>query len=84
MCMLTKRTNILFDQELWQTLTAISQKQNISIGELVRRAVADTYSKRDILTKRKAVTRDILNMRPAPVKGRLEYKELINHGRKHI
>ncbi|MBI4059189.1 hypothetical protein HY404_03035 [Candidatus Microgenomates bacterium] len=41
--MLTKRTNILFDQELWKKLISLAEKRSISIGELVRTAVRKQY-----------------------------------------
>lgn len=45
--MLTKRTNILFDQELWNQLVQLSKANNKSVGELVRTAVKDTYAAKD-------------------------------------
>jgi len=52
--MLTKRTNILFDQELWNILVALAAKQKTSVGELVRFAARKIYSDgRKIVTKEK-------------------------------
>jgi hypothetical protein len=42
--MLTKRTQILFDQQLWVGLTQLAKEKNTSVGELVRRAVRKQYS----------------------------------------
>lgn len=83
MCMLTKRTNILFDNELWAVLAAASKAEKASIGELVRRAVGDRYAKVDLLARRKAAFEHILKIRPAPARGKIDYKELINYGRKY-
>jgi hypothetical protein len=43
--MLTKRTQILFDQQLWTNLMQLAKEKNTSIGELVRNAVRKQYSK---------------------------------------
>ncbi len=45
MCMLTKRTQILFDKQLWNTLVQIAKTNNTSVGELVRSAVKKQYIK---------------------------------------
>ena len=42
--MLTKRTQILFDQQLWTSLMQLAKEKNTSIGELVRNAVRKQYS----------------------------------------
>ncbi len=41
--MLVKRTNILFDKDLWEKLSALAKKQKTSIGELTRKAVQKAY-----------------------------------------
>ncbi len=41
--MLTKRTNILFDENLWKKLNTLAKKQKTSVGELTRRAVKEAY-----------------------------------------
>lgn len=41
--MLTKRTNILFDQDTWDYLVGIAQSNDSSVGELVRTAVYQIY-----------------------------------------
>lgn len=83
MCMLTKRTNILFDEELWKRLTSLAQKRNTSVGELVRIAVKETYDTKDeMLEKRRKAIEETLKYRPKPFKGKIDYKALINAGRK--
>ena len=42
--MLTKRTNILFDEQSWKKLTSLARGRGISVGELVRTAVQKEYS----------------------------------------
>lgn len=80
--MLSKRTNILFDDELWAVLLAQSKIENSSVGELVRRAVVDKYSKKEAIARRKEIFEQILRIRPAAARGKIDYKELINYGRK--
>jgi len=78
--MLTKRTNILFDETLWKNLTRVAKREGTSVGELVRSAVAKTYfadSKR-----RKDVRKAIEQIKSNRVWGKhIDYEELINHGR---
>jgi len=81
--MLSRRTNILFDNELWAVLLAQSKVEKSSVGELVRRAVVDKYSKKEVLARRKEAIAHILRIRPAPARGKIDYKELINYGRKY-
>lgn len=45
--MLSKRTNILFDQELWSQLVQLAKTKRTSVGELVRSAVKDKYAAED-------------------------------------
>lgn len=81
--MLNVRAQILFDKTLWETLHRLSKTKKTSISNLVRNAVKETYMKTEELeTKRKAIE-NILKHRPVPVKGRIDYKSLINYGRRY-
>lgn len=82
MCMLTKRTNILFDAALWQTLTSVAKAKRTSIGKLVREAVKEKYTEDEVLRKRNQAFENILKLRPKPYPGKIDYKALINEGRK--
>ncbi len=82
MCMLQKRTNILFDQEMWDLLVALSGEENKSVGKLVRQAVEKTYKKKKEKMSREKAIDEILALRKH-FKGSLDYKELIEHGRKY-
>lgn len=62
-CMLTKRTQILFDTQLWNTLVSIARTSNVSIGELVRTAVREKYEEDNLLQKRKEAVEEILSFR---------------------
>ena len=41
MCMLNRRVHILFDKNTWNKLVKNAKSQNISAGELIRRAVRE-------------------------------------------
>lgn len=60
MCMLNRRFQILFDKDLWNRLTKVAKSQNISFGELIRRAIRDYVSKQNELEA---------SEKPAPFKG---------------
>ncbi|MDO8452728.1 MAG: hypothetical protein Q7S79_03165 [bacterium] len=79
--MLTKRANILFEEKTWKELTVRAKKQNTSVGELVRSAVDKKLSV-DELEKRRLAAQSLLSHRPKPFKGKIDYKTLINEGRR--
>ena len=79
--MLTKRTNILFEKDMWKKLLAISAAQKRSVGDLVRLAVRQVYyADRDLVKLSKAVS-EVRRIRK--YMGKVDYKELINFGRKY-
>ena len=82
MHMLTKRTNILFDQHLWNQLTKLSKKQNASVGELIRTAVEEYYELKDDTQQKIQRACNAIEATRKRVKGKLDYKDLINYGRK--
>jgi len=56
MCMLNKRTHILFDQEFWNYLSKLAKMNDTSVGDLVRKAAKEKYAiKTDLDKKRKTV-----------------------------
>ena len=81
--MLTKRTNILFDESLWRQLVKLSEAKKTSVGALIREAVEEKYQEKVDLERRRQVIENILKIRPKPVKGKIDYKALINAGRKY-
>ena len=81
-CMLTKRTNILFSEDLWKKLSRLAQIRKTSVGELVRSAVEQSYLQGDHLEKRKQAIDGTLSKRII-TKGKINYQELINYGRKY-
>ena len=80
--MLTKRANILFEQELWDQMTQHAKKRNISVGELIRQAVEEKYLNDDKTERIRNAHAWILKNRKI-AKGKIDYKALINYGRKY-
>ena len=79
--MLTKRTNILFDERLWRLLTDRAKREKASVGKLVRRACEKVYMQDEEMDQRKKAYEEILRIRKR-VKG-INYKEYINYGRRY-
>lgn len=82
--MLTKRAQILFDETTWRELTHLAREKQTSIGNLVRDAVEEKYATKANLEQRRRAIQAILRDRPAPVKEKINYKKLINAGRKYL
>ncbi len=79
--MLAKRTNILFDEELWFKLLTLAEIRKSSIGNLVRTAVKDLYFSGDDRSVLAKTVDEIRRVRKTI--GGVNYKELINEGRKY-
>jgi len=79
--MLTKRVNFLFEEETLQMLRERAAVEQESVGELVRRAVKKTYVGDNKQRKIAKAIRDIRRIRK--VFKNIDYKELINAGRKY-
>lgn len=84
MCMLNKRTQILFENEFWNQLLALAKTKDTSVGELVRRAVRETYFQEDKKQKMARAMERIAKIRKTLKKVTYkEIKEMINYGRKY-
>lgn len=81
-CMLNRRTNILFDDESLKRLSKIARRDGVSIGRLVRKAIRQVYFDQEDRTLIKEAVARIKSSREK-IKGKVDYKELINYGRKH-
>lgn len=82
--MLTKRTNILFEEDLFKHLVALASKNGTSVGDLVRKAVAKVYQKPDFDQKQMKVHKEIIKLKKGFGKVSLkEIREMINYGRKY-
>lgn len=82
MYMLTKRVQILFDEQLWRKLSALAKKENASLGKLTRTALEGTYFQGDDRAAIRETVESIKQIRKR-VKGKIDYKALINYGRKY-
>lgn len=84
MCMLTYRTNVLFDEEYRDHLTLLSQMSRKTIGELIRDAVKKTYKiKKKALTANEKAYRAIRKITKGMNFSGIDYKALIEYGRKY-
>lgn len=81
--MLTRRTNVLFDEADYATLLMFSRERNKTIGELVRQAVKKTYKVKKTLTANEKAYRMIEKATKGLDFSGIDYKALINYGRKY-
>lgn len=81
MCMLNRRTNFLFSKDVWDKLVKLSKARNASMAEVVRKAIEKEYEEvRELETRKRAI--DATLMGRIISTGKIDYKELINYGRK--
>lgn len=79
--MLNNRVNIMFDHRTWSQLKKIAFARNRTASDLVREAVQDCYLTNVTAQRQKAI-KHILAIRPKPVASTIDYKALINEGRR--
>lgn len=80
--MLTKRTNILLEEDLWRQLKRVAREQNISVSQFIREAIDIKLDEKKQLKQTQKAIDEIRKIRPH-FKGKLDYKALINYGRKY-
>jgi len=81
--MLTKRTNILFEENVFHSLASIAAKKGTSIGDLVRLAVNKVYLHENH-TNRADTYNKILSLRKTAKKiSSSDIKKFIDYGRKY-
>lgn len=80
MCMLNKRTQILFDEDMYQQLVELARLHEVPMGELVRRAVKKTYSKTVERKKKRIKTFFRKKVSIAPLRA----SDLVTEGRKSL
>lgn len=82
--LLTKRTNLLLSEEDYSILMTLSREKKKTMGELVRYAVKKTYKfKKDTLTANEKAYRMIRKATKGLDFSGIDYKALINYGRKY-
>lgn len=79
--MLSTRVNVMFDHRTWSHLKKIAHARKRTASDLVREAVHDCYLT-NVTKQRKKAIKHILAIRPKPVASTIDYKALINEGRK--
>ena len=72
----------MFDNDLWNLLTSVARKERSSVGEVVRKAVSKVYTEENFIETKKKAFETIKKFR-VKQKGVLNYKALINDGRKY-
>ena len=76
--MLAKRTNILFEEAMWEKLELLAQKRETSVGELVREALRKTYNLSERQTNITRAFKIILSLRKkTPSKAKLSVSDYI-------
>lgn len=80
--MLTKRTNILFEEDMWEKLVMISLVKKRSVGDLVRTAVNNMFFVDNSREEIKEAVDYVFSSRKVSKK-KIDYKSLINEGRKY-
>ena len=86
MRMLNRRAHILFEEEEFNLLELLAAEKGKSVGELVRIAVQRIYieSRQKELSDREKAFEALKKLqRQTRQKGRVDYKELIEYGRKY-
>lgn len=84
MCMLNRRTHILFDDETIEILTAVANQKQTSVGNVVRQAVKQLYMKSDTVArerKKRAYSKLLRWQKEIGVSKLVNYRALINDGR---
>ncbi|PIY71902.1 hypothetical protein COY87_03745 [Candidatus Roizmanbacteria bacterium CG_4_10_14_0_8_um_filter_33_9] len=78
--MLTKRTNILFDQEMWAKLSVVAKQEQTSVGDLIRKAVIKIYIDKSRTSEKQQAIDTIMAVKLQ--KKKLNYRDLIKYARK--
>lgn len=79
--MLSTRINVMFDHKSWNRLKTIAKNQRCTTSKLVRRAVHEQYLSESAKRRRKAYE-EILAIRPKAVASTIDYKKLVEDGRR--
>jgi len=84
--MLNRRAHILFEEEEFNLLELLAAEKGWSVGELVRMAVKRVYvepREKELSDRGKAFEALKKLQQQTRQKGRVDYKELIEYGRKY-
>ena len=84
--MLNRRTHILFEADEYKLLDTLAAEKGRSVGELVRMAIKRVYvepREKELSDREKAFQALKKLQMQTRQKGRVDYKELIEYGRKY-
>ena len=82
MCMLNKRVQLLFEKSEWKKLEKIAKEKDSSVSSLIRQAVTKVYTSEKVSEQIRKANQTIIALRKVS-KEKIDYKELINYGRKY-
>ena len=84
--LLDKRTNVLLEQEVYKYLAILAEKESVSVGELIRKAIKDVYlteKDRINLEKQEAINMILELQKGIKIVKKIDYKELIENDRRY-
>ncbi|OGG02229.1 hypothetical protein A2W14_02550 [Candidatus Gottesmanbacteria bacterium RBG_16_37_8] len=81
--MLTKRTNILFEENVFRALSAMAAKKGTSIGDLVRLAITKVYFKENHAQRIAAYNKILTIRKTIRYISSSDIKDFIDYGRKN-
>lgn len=81
--MLNKRTHVLFSEKDYHLLATLAANSDVSVGELIRKAVKKTYQIDQEMAERYQLTKSLFSLwEKQKIKGIVPYKQLVEDGRK--
>ncbi len=80
--MLNKRVNIFFNDRTWKRVSSHAKRVRRSTSELIREAVDSVYGNQKQQTHQKKAFANILAKRPRISQSTIDYKSLIDDGRR--
>ncbi|MBI4999604.1 ribbon-helix-helix protein, CopG family [Candidatus Gottesmanbacteria bacterium] len=82
--MLTKRTNLLLDEETYKNLLLLAKEKKVSLGEIIRQAINRVYKRESDaeMEKRSKVVASIMNLWEKTKGKKTDYRALIEYGRR--
>lgn len=80
--MLTKRTNVLFEEDEYLELVALARAREVTVGHLIRRAVKKAYVGKAKTNRWAKILSEARKISKGVKISAEEWKEFINEGRK--
>ncbi len=80
-CMLIRRTNVLFSKEDYRLLSSLAVKKGVSMGELIRKAIRKVYQADQEIEEKSQLVNSLTSLWKKQ-KGTINYKRLVEDGRR--